>query len=799
MKKPKETPPAGTEGAENDAAGFDELSASARTPHDPYQNIPAELRALPQWVAATAGKVPINPRTGAHASPTDPHTWATFEEAIACGHPHIGFALTAWDPYVVIDIDDKADNPASDEQRGVQRKVLDSFQSYTERSVGARWTDANGNERGGYHIILRGTMQGGRDRGHVAVYSCARYIIFTGDVVRHAPVINAQALLDALLAEMPTSAPAAELVQVEGHLADSQLHDMAMRADNGEKYAQLCRGEWKEMGYPSQSEADLALISMLAFYTRDNEQVRRMFRCTALGKSAKAIKNNGYLDRTLQRARSDDVSDAQIEEARQVAAAISSEPTLGSTSEPRGRTNDNTSFDLPPPQGLLGDLISYFNRTALYPMHEGATLAALGLMAGVAGRAFNFMGSGLNLYLLLLAESGRGKEDMARGIERILGAVRGCSSFVDDFVGPRKFASGQALNGALSSNPCFVSIQSEFGLRLKELNDPRAPASTTELRVSLLDLYAKSGQNDTFRATAYADRDKNTKIVKSPAVSILGESTPGHVFDNLSFRDIEDGLLPRTLVMQATGDRPSANASAYELPDEALVNRFADLVATVMQLGGMNPLPIEPRAIALTPDAQRALAEIQAKFDADYNDKARNPYDRALWNRAGLNIRRIAGLIAVGCMPGQHSTPLVEFSHLEWAYRFVEHCVGTLGRQFREGLVGNGESRLEGEIRSFIFDYVAYTPFKRNDAYQVPKKINHEGHLVTLGYLRQRAKPKPVFNQHPRGMDFALTQTLSSMCRTGALIRIEAREAKLKWGILQEIYVLASPEEWGVR
>lgn len=459
------------------------------------------------------------------------------------------------------------------------------------------------------------------------------------------------------------------------------------------------------------------------------------------------------------------------------------------------------SVSLPPhPPGLLGDLSSYFYASARYPMYEGALLAALGLMAGVAGRAFNFEGTGLNLYLLLLAESGRGKEDMARGIERILGAIRGQCSFADDFVGPRKFASGQALNRALASNPCFLSIQSEFGLRLKELNDPRAPASTSELRLSLLDLYAKSGKNDTFRATAYADREKNTQVVKAPALSILGESTPGHVLDNLTFRDIEDGLLPRTLLIECAGDRPATNPNAYAPPHEQLVNRFADLVATVMQLGGANPNPMEPRQIGLSSEAKAALEAIQGKFDADFNDKSRTAHDRALWNRAGLNIRRIAALIAVGCMQGQHSVPTIEYSHVEWAYRFVALCVEGLARRFRDGLVGTGEARLEGELRKYLTDYYRMTPFKRCDTYRVPKKIMHEGYVVPYGYFRKRASQCKAFTDNPR-RDFSvvLGAALDGLCKSGVLLRIEAEYADKRFGVRQELYAMGSPEEWGLK
>jgi hypothetical protein len=146
---------------------------------------------------------------------------------------------------------------------------------------------------------------------------------------------------------------------------------------------------------------------------------------------------------------------------------------------------------LAPPEGLVGDLVEYFLDSARYPMEEGAVMAALALMAGIAGRCFNFDGTGLNLYLLVLAESGRGKEDMRGSIDRMLSSVRQQVPMVDDCIGPDTFASGQGLIRTLGRQPCFVSVQSEFGLRLKELTDQRAPSSTVILRRLLLELYGK--------------------------------------------------------------------------------------------------------------------------------------------------------------------------------------------------------------------------------------------------------------------------------------------------------------------
>ena len=248
--------------------------------------IPAELRERPQWVLwryedrgdGKPTKVPYRADDPARqASSTDPATWATYEQALktrgeAAG---IGYVFSVDDPFVGVDLDDCIDETG--ELSPATAAIVRGLDSYTERTPSGR----------GLHIILRGHLSGSRRRaGNFEVYSAGRYFTVTGERLGSRETIEErQGALDELLETMfPPTAPAnVNGAQGQGLTTedDRELLERAFRAKNGPKLEALYRGEVN--GYPSSSEADLALCSALAFWTGpDAERLDRLFRASGL-------------------------------------------------------------------------------------------------------------------------------------------------------------------------------------------------------------------------------------------------------------------------------------------------------------------------------------------------------------------------------------------------------------------------------------------------------------------------------------------------------------------------------------
>lgn len=277
-----------------------------------WANIPVGLRDRPQWVVAGPDKRPLT-IDGRAASVTDPATWCSSEtacEAAKAKGLYIGYVLAPDDPYAVIDLDVKDDT---------QQPVLDgfhsaiqSFDSYTERSCSGK----------GFHILIEGNIGKGRRRDSVEVYSQERYIICTGDVFLDRPIAPRPEQLAALLDSIPQSGSSEPLEDEPEREADEVILQRARAAANADKFHAHYFAHWDAIGHTDHSRADAALIGMLADYTANNAQLKRLFLGSALGQRDKATKRRDYVDRTIATVRAQQARGPNARHGERIAGAI---------------------------------------------------------------------------------------------------------------------------------------------------------------------------------------------------------------------------------------------------------------------------------------------------------------------------------------------------------------------------------------------------------------------------------------------------------------------------------------------
>lgn len=133
-----------------------------------------------------------------------------------------------------------------------------------------------------------------RDKGYVTV---------TGNVIHNKPVRDITDVLPEILEkymQRPVPKRMEPSVEAPGSfLTDDEVIDKALRSVNGDKFISLYDGDIS--GYPSQSEAELAFMTMLAFWCGgDEEQMERIY----LGSRLKREKWNraDYRNSTISKA-----------------------------------------------------------------------------------------------------------------------------------------------------------------------------------------------------------------------------------------------------------------------------------------------------------------------------------------------------------------------------------------------------------------------------------------------------------------------------------------------------------------
>jgi primase-polymerase (primpol)-like protein len=265
-----------------------------------YLNTPAELRTLKQWTlwkyepngGKKPDKVPYQPN-GRKASISEPDTWSSFNEVIEHVHKYDGiyFAITEGDPYGVVDLDDASEVPDEAKRKESlesQTKIYNALISYSERSPSGK----------GCHVWIKvsdkSKVIAARKRNKVEWYAHSRFMSVTGDVCRdrNIPIAELQELAEILHKEMEGKKQQPNYVnEINEKFTDEEIMQWALNADNGEKFHNLWEGHWQDITdengnqrYPSQSEADFALIDIIANYTRARNQVWRLFLKSELGK-----------------------------------------------------------------------------------------------------------------------------------------------------------------------------------------------------------------------------------------------------------------------------------------------------------------------------------------------------------------------------------------------------------------------------------------------------------------------------------------------------------------------------------
>ncbi len=744
------------------------------------------------WVARNGDKVPLRAPDLQLADVTDPRDWRTFQQVSKAieGRPNLGPGFVLASPYVGIDLDSyKTTDP-----------VIIAIHDWIHHTLLSN-TYSEWSPRDGAHILCQGFLKCCRRKlSRVFVeLKDEGYLTYTERAIHVLPVVNCQQSLDTLSQWVDRWFPAPSFeststVDLPEVNTDDEVCTMAANASNGELFKQLYQGNWQGR-YISQSEADQALANIIAFYTDSRQQTARIFRSSQLGQRPKAQRQN-YLyspkyglvtlafDQKLQLPDLSDLGEKFKQLAETAAAskngtspevhkvklslvtrqATPTLPPVTVQNEETSQSSDDESIQWPP--GLLGNIARYIYQDASYPNVHVAVAGAIGMLAGLTGRAYNTVtGTGLNQYIILLGESGIGKEAAQHGTSKLCGMLRVHKDALLGYMGPAHIASPQALLRHLVKVQSMWSCLGEIGILLQSLNSPHANPNISQLKRLLLDLFHKSGQADILNGAIYADKTNNIVPVNAPAFSFIGDSTLDQFYNGIDLTNIHDGLVSRLAVIECPDVRPVYNPRAGDMtPSDALLKELETLVPRVCAI---NQDEKSIKRVDETPAAKAFQLQYQ-KFCQDKQWEDRSRPELQIWNRAHIKVLRLGSLVAVGKFP-EH--PTVELSDYQWAQKVIEDGVNTVLRRFESGNVGNTtlgfkQRQLIGKI---LLDYAdSKWNQKMENSYRITKDMHQNGG-IPYSYIQQRVKNMLPFALENHNAIQALTNAIESFIKAEAL------------------------------
>lgn len=255
-----------------------------------FNEIPSELKSLPQWILwrkeerdGKPTKVPYQ-ANGEMAQANNRRTWSTFATAVKFylegDYDGIGFVFSRQDNYIGIDLDNCV---VDDKTNAFATEIIDTLDSYTEFSPSGK----------GIHIIIRGNLPqsilgtGRKNTRHgLEIYSYGRYFSFTGNRENSNEIYERTDELAEIFeqyfddSDIQGRVNLVEFEKDEIKLSNDALWERMFRSKNGDEIRSLYNGN---LINDDHSSSDLSLTNHLAFWTgKSASRMDSMFRETAL-------------------------------------------------------------------------------------------------------------------------------------------------------------------------------------------------------------------------------------------------------------------------------------------------------------------------------------------------------------------------------------------------------------------------------------------------------------------------------------------------------------------------------------
>ncbi len=352
------------------------------------------------------------------------------------------------------------------------------------------------------------------------------------------------------------------------------------------------------------------------------------------------------------------------------------------------------------PTGLLGDICSWINSTAIKDqpfLTLACTLSFLGVLFG--RKIKDSLGTRSNIYCMGVARSSAGKDIAPHQIRRLCSAAGTTHLLAGDDI-----ASDSAIEEQMSRDPASLFLLDEIGHLLAHIKSGTSPHHA---RVVSLFMRLYSASRSVYKGRVYADREQQRTLVQ-PCCCIYGTTSPERFIGGISPEQLQDGWLSRCLVFYSPTDPPKIRGRLeQDVPRHIIesVNMWAirevkpesenPLLSDFVTTFGDSQPPLQV-VIPTTPGAERIFCAFE---DVSRKKKSRHDGAELLWAKAEENARRIALIIAAG---ESFESPVITESIADYSTRLVSYLLVSFSKVFIPEIVSGNTEASKRKLRAAI-------------------------------------------------------------------------------------------------
>ncbi len=281
-----------------------------------FDNIPQELQQRKQWVLwrletinGRETKIPYQPN-GYRAESDNPSTWsdyATVVNAFRSGQ-FSGIGLMFADGIFGIDFDHVAENGKLESWVIPVVEMINSYTEWSQSKTGLHILGIGkkpSKECKSKNVVIDGVKVGKKIEFYDS--SSGRFFVMTGNHLEGTPTklekrrMQLSALHSMCFPKPEQKTATASSGNGSNNLTDDEIVRICRKAQNSAKFIALYDNGDISQHDNDRSSADMALCSILAFYTKDEDQIERIFSQSKLSEREKWQRSD-YRERTIRRA-----------------------------------------------------------------------------------------------------------------------------------------------------------------------------------------------------------------------------------------------------------------------------------------------------------------------------------------------------------------------------------------------------------------------------------------------------------------------------------------------------------------